>query len=94
MKIFSLLLRAFVFLLLLGFAIKNDGLVTVRAYFDTSWQMPLVLLILAMFALGMLAGVLAMLASSLGPRRELERLRKLLPSSSTRSPVQSDDADA
>ena len=36
MKILSLLLKALVFLFLLGFAVKNDGMVTVKAF---SWSM-------------------------------------------------------
>jgi uncharacterized integral membrane protein len=88
MRILTLALRALAFILLLGLAIKNDGLVTVKAYFDASWQLPLVAVILFVFALGMAAGVLAMLASSYAVRRENDRLQKLLPkpASSTRLP--------
>lgn len=92
MKILSLLLKALVFLFLLGFAVKNDGMVTVKAFFDTSWQLPLVLVILLMFVAGLLAGVFAMAATCLGLRRELEHMRRAGPSSSTRLPVVADDA--
>lgn len=92
MKILTLLLRALVFLLLLGFAIKNDGMVTVKAFFDVAWQLPLVVVILLMFAAGLLAGVAAMAASSMALRRELEHLRRSLPIPSTRLPARSDDA--
>lgn len=92
MKILSLLFRASLFLLFLGFAIKNDGMVTVKSFFDSSLQLPLVVVILVMFAAGALLGAMAMYARSVSLRRENERLRRSLPAPSTRLPSRSEDS--
>lgn len=80
MRILIWLLRAAIFVLLLGFAIKNDGMVLVQGFFGASWETPLVVVILACLALGVLIGAGAMAASSLGMHRELRRLRRQLSS--------------
>lgn len=94
MRILIWLLRAVLFLLLLGFAIKNDGVVTVQAYFDTSWQLPLVVVMLGMLVAGVLLGATAIAGTVFVLRREVARLRKLAPAvpPSTRLRVRPDDA--
>ncbi|KAF7598088.1 MAG: hypothetical protein CGU28_14860 [Candidatus Dactylopiibacterium carminicum] len=87
------LLRAAIFLLLLGFAIKNDGLVTVHAFFGGAWQTPLVVVILVSFALGVLLGATAIAASMLSLHRELRRLRRQV-SVPGAAPVRSSVGDA
>lgn len=72
------LLRAFLFLLLLGFAVKNDQPVTLRYFFGYEAEASLVVVLLCFFAAGVLIGVLAMLASILRQRRELAALRREL----------------
>lgn len=72
------LLRAFLFLLLLGFAVKNDQPVTLRYFFGYETEASLVVVLLCFFAAGVLIGVLAMLASMLRQRRELAALRREL----------------
>ncbi|MDQ7990407.1 MAG: LapA family protein [Candidatus Dactylopiibacterium sp.] len=79
MRILYLLLRALVFLLLLGLAVKNDGMVTVKAYFDTAWQLPLVVVMLLMFAAGLLGGVAVLSARVASQRREIQRLQATRP---------------
>jgi putative membrane protein len=64
------------FLALLGFAVKNTEPVVVRYYFSANWQAPLVVVILAVFAIGAAAGILAMSGQLLRQRRELTRLRR------------------
>jgi len=93
MRFLTSLLRAVAFIILLAFAVKNDGLVTVKAFFDTSWQVPLLVVMLGMFALGLAAGLITMLFASQSLRRENHRLRKFLPQSSplTRVSVSADD---
>jgi len=78
MRIFLLFLRALVFLLLLGLAVKNDGMVTVHAYFGSAWQLPLVVVMLAAFFGGLLCGVIAFSARTIAQTRELVRLRALV----------------
>ncbi len=85
MKYLAWLLRLLLFLVLLGFAVKNSGLVTLRFFFDAAWQLPLVAILLLFFAAGALAGLSAALGAWLRLRRELARLRQGLPE---RSPPQ------
>jgi len=66
------------FLALFLFAIKNTETVTLRFWFDQTWQAPLVLLLLAFLAGGALLGVLACLARLFGQRREIARLKREL----------------
>ncbi len=70
------LLRAFVFLLLLGFAIKNDQPVVLRYFFGYEWQTSLVVILLCFFTVGVLVGVLAMLTTMFRQRREVATLKR------------------
>ncbi len=72
------IIRLSLFVLLFGFAIKNDHLATVNSFFGGQWQVPLVFIILASFAAGALLGVTATFASLLRQRREISRLRRQL----------------
>ena len=78
----SWLLRALIFLALLVFAIKNMDLVTLHLFLGEAWQMPLILALLAFFALGAALGVLACLSRLLGQRREILSLKRELRSKS------------
>ena len=76
MRVLSWAIRLALFVLLLAFAAKNTDLVTLRFYFDLAWQAPLVALLLAFFAAGVLLGLIAMLGSWLAQRREIARLQR------------------
>ena len=78
LSILSWILRALLFLALFLFAIKNTETVTLRFWFDQTWQVPLVLLLLAFLASGALLGVLACLARMFRQRREIARLKREL----------------
>jgi putative membrane protein len=78
MRYLSWALRAFLFLLLFGFALKNTAPVTVRFYLGSAWDAPLALVVLAFFAAGVAAGVAAGLAHAHRQRREIVELRKEL----------------
>ena len=52
-------LKVLLFLLLLGFAVKNTDLVVVRYYLGQEWRAPLVFVLLVTFALGVALGILA-----------------------------------
>ncbi len=67
--------RAFIFLFLLAFALKNTDQVTVRFFFGTDWQAPQIIIVLAFFAGGALLGVLSLLGTVFGLRREISRLK-------------------
>ena len=71
-------LRAVMFLLLLGFAVKNDQPVVLRYFFGYEWQTSLVVILLCFFTAGVLIGVLAMLSNMFRQRRELSALRREL----------------
>jgi len=78
MKYLIWLLRAFLFLVLLGFAVKNDEPVVLRYYFGYEWHSSLVLVLLLFFAIGVAAGMLAVLSSLLRQRKELAALKNEL----------------
>ncbi len=69
---------ALLFLLLLGFAMKNWAPVVVRYYLGAEWQAPLVFVLFVAFAIGMGVGGLACLVHILKQRREIGRLRRRL----------------
>lgn len=68
--------RVFIFLFLLAFALKNTEPVSVSFFLDTSWQAPLIIVVLAFFAGGVALGVLALLGTLFGLRREISRLKR------------------
>jgi uncharacterized integral membrane protein len=81
------LLRAALFLILLGLAIKNGGDVELRFYFDARWQAPLALVVLASLATGVLLGLLALLPRLVRQRREILRLRHNIPTPAPEPPA-------
>jgi uncharacterized integral membrane protein len=78
MRIVGWVARGLLFLLLLGFALKNTDPVTVRYYFGVAWQAPLVVVLLVIFVLGVAGGILATLGYILRQRKEIGRLRREL----------------
>ena len=80
MKFFIWLLRIVLFVVLLGFAVKNSSMVTLHFFFDAAWPLPLVAAMLIFFAAGAVAGLSAALGTFLRQRRELVRLRQELES--------------
>ncbi len=76
MRSLSWLLRALLFFVLLGFAVKNDQPITLRYFFGYEWQSSLVVVLLLFFSVGTIVGVLAMLVNVLHQRREIARLER------------------
>jgi putative membrane protein len=60
MKYLAWLLKAAIFFTLFAFALNNQQDVTVHFFFGTSWHAPLVLVVLAAFAIGLAVGALGM----------------------------------
>jgi len=60
MKYLMWLLKAAIFLTLFAFALKNQQDTAVNFFFGTVWRAPLVLVLLACFALGLMVGALGM----------------------------------
>ena len=95
MRIIVWIIRLAVFLVLFGFAVKNDQLITLNFYMGKQWQLPLVFVILVAFAAGALVGVTATLSSLVRQRREIGRLRKSLrKAEATTAVVPRPDGDA
>ena len=67
--VFKLLL----FLLVLGFALKNSHTTIFYSYLDYVWQAPLIVMLGLAFVLGALTGVLALLPTLFRLRRENSR---------------------
>jgi uncharacterized integral membrane protein len=61
MKYLLWLLKAAIFFTLFAFALNNQHDATVHFFFGTSWRAPLVLVVLAAFAGGLVVGALGML---------------------------------
>jgi len=78
MRILSLLTKLVVFLLLLGFAVKNIDSVTVRYFLGLEWQAPLAFVLLVFFAAGVVAGILTSLGVVMRQRREVQALKREL----------------
>lgn len=78
MKYFVWLLRAFVFLILLSFAVKNDQPVTLNYFFGYEWHGSLILVLLLFFVSGAAVGVLAVLFNMMRQRKEIASLKKEL----------------
>jgi lipopolysaccharide assembly protein A len=74
----GLLAKLLVFLLVLGFALKNSHSVTFYSYLDYVWQAPLIVMLGLAFILGALIGVLALLPTLFRLRRELGRKPKAI----------------
>ena len=89
MRLLIWIFRLFLFLLLFGFAVKNDDVVVLRFFFGTQWQVPLVLVILLFVVLGVLIGVTATIATLYRQHRELGHLRggqRAVPADPVRQP--------
>ena len=75
MRYVNWLLRIILFIILLGFAIKNDQPVVLRYFFGFEWQASLVVVLLLFFAAGVGVGLLTALARIFWQRREISRLK-------------------
>jgi lipopolysaccharide assembly protein A len=76
MKYLAWLLKAAIFFTLFAFALNNQHEVTVNLFFGASWRAPLVLVVLASFAVGLLVGALGMVPRWWKHRSEALRARR------------------
>lgn len=76
MRFISWLLQMFLFIVLLGFALKNAQPVTVYYFFGYEWQSTLVIVMLLFFSVGAGLGILATLSIWFRQRREIARLTR------------------
>jgi uncharacterized integral membrane protein len=73
MKYFVWLLKAAIFFTLFAFALNNQQPATVHFFFGTTWSAPLVLVVLAAFACGVVIGALGMVPRWLRSRAARSR---------------------
>lgn len=78
MRYISWVFGIMLFLLALGFAIKNSEPVTLHYFLGYEWQAPLVVIVLTVFCIGAGAGIAASLGFIFRQRREIARLRREL----------------
>lgn len=60
-RLLKWIVKAAIFLALFAFALNNQQDATVHLLFGRQWRAPMMLIVLAAFALGMVVGVLGML---------------------------------
>lgn len=70
--------KILIFVVVLGFALQNAQPVTLHYFLGYVWEAPLVVLLLATFALGALFGLLALLPTLFRLRSERAKLRREL----------------
>ena len=78
MRFLGWILRGVVFLVLLGFALKNTEMVTVRLLLGGEWRAPLVLIVFIMTCAGAILGVLACLSWVYRQRQRILALQREL----------------
>ena len=78
MRSFVWLLRVTLFVLLLGFAIKNSDPVVVQYYFGQEWRAPLVFVLFMSLCIGAVLGIIASLGQVFRQRREILDLKREL----------------
>ncbi len=82
-RVFSSIVWLATFLGLLLLAIKNAEPVPLRFYFGLEWNLPLILVLLLVFAIGAVLGLLACLPAIVRQRREIARLAQQMTAPST-----------
>jgi uncharacterized integral membrane protein len=76
MRALSWIAKLLLFLLLLGFALKNTEPVAVRYFLGQEWRAPLSLVLLLTFGAGAALGVAAVFGVAWRLRRELDAQRR------------------
>lgn len=76
MRYISWFFQMLIFIILLGFALKNGQPVTLHYFFGYEWQSTLVVVLLLFFAVGAGLGILATLGIWFRQRREISRLKR------------------
>jgi len=87
MKFLAWLVRILVFVLLLLLALKNTQEATLVFYMGHSWTSPLILICLAFFVVGLLAGWLSATPSLFRHKLENGRLKRELKSARVTRPA-------
>lgn len=78
MRYLYLTLGFLLFVMLLGFALKNAEIVELHYYLGLVWRAPLSLMLLVAFFIGTVAGMIACISPIIRQRRELIALQREL----------------
>ena len=78
MRVLIWIVRIIVVVLLVWFAAKNAGSVTLRGFLDSTIEAPLVLILLAFFGGGLFLGLVSSLGAVFKLKREIRRLNRAL----------------
>jgi len=78
MRYLSWLFKIILFVLLLGFAVKNTETAVLHYYLGYEWRAPLVLILLVFFCAGAAVGIVASLSYLFRQRREMRSLKREL----------------
>ena len=79
MRTLNWLWRGFLFFVLFAFALNNRHEVDLHWFWGYHWQAPMVIVVLAIFAMGCVTGVLAMLPSWWRHRKDAKKRLQWLP---------------
>jgi uncharacterized integral membrane protein len=77
-RVVGWIVKIVIFVLLVGFAVKNTDPIAVRFYLGYEWHSPLVFVLLVFFAGGAAFGALSTLPYAFRRRREMRELRREL----------------
>ena len=73
LRLLKWILKAAIFFTLFAFALNNQHEAGIHFFFGTEWRAPMVLIVLAAFAIGLAMGVLAMVPRWWRQRRAASR---------------------
>jgi hypothetical protein len=93
LKLLQWVLKAAVFFTLFAFALNNQHEASVHFFFGTQWRSPMVLVVLAAFAIGVAVGVLGMVPRWWRHRQLARQAEKTNPPPLQTSPPASDTAE-
>ena|SRR5436190_21938986 len=69
-------LRFFIVVILVWFALKNSQPIDIHGFPEQRWQAPLVFVLLVVFVAGVVIGLLAWIPTVVRQRREIAKLKK------------------
>ena len=87
LRYFWLAIKLLVFVLVLGFALKNSQSVVFHGFLGAVWEAPLMVMLGAAFLLGVVAGLAALLPTLYRLRREATRQRQAPQSTAVAGPA-------
>ena len=89
-RYFWLAIKVLVFVLVLGFALKNSHSVVFHGFLGAVWEAPLMVMLGAAFVLGVVAGLAALLPTLYRLRREASRQRRAPQAAPAAAPADDD----